>query len=665
MKTYRIFLASSSELTDERIAATAAMAEFSVLNPEHNVVFSPVKWELFASTYKDARKQSEYNATIPSCSLFMMLYWTKVGKYTNEEFDIAVKSLTGKESPKLLLLKKADGTATVDSVSEFEKKVPNGNGLFNAIFTQKTQLRSIILEELQKLFTDGYLKPGEPAILLSFNGPSAPSVFLGREKELDIIRQKLQNGGQLMLINAEGGIGKTTIAAKYWERNLYEYDHCAWLFCENGIMNALKELGPKLGVDLAGLDAKDQLIVLKRSIADIRDEFLLVLDNANDETEIEKFKKEFAGFHWHVLITSRCNGVLDEGQELTIDHLPPPLAKALFERNYKENTPEFDTLLNRLLEALQYHTLSIELFSKNMRLLRERGETLADFLKQLETEGLFLGKRSFTVVTDYTYNTRIEARTSDEILNRFYDSAKLDEEKRYWLVNMALLPAEDYSFLFLCELFDQDKFEFQELHKLAKTGWLSKSETGFKISPVIQQLALSKNAETLGDDAYDLLMKLNQILENDAYDLLNIELADAAPYVRPVTFLSRALKRHPDWNIANYNYNSGLYFRNVGDFLSARLCYENYGDIFRTLLKDDPKNSGYLNGVAVSYENIGRIYQNTGNPQKALENFEEYNRLAKIITTTDPTNLISKIFWRSLMKRWEAYTNHRATGRVL
>ncbi len=206
-----------------------------------------------------------------------------------------------------------------------------------------------------------------PATLLSPKGVNDPNVFIGREDELESIRKRLVKGGKLMLINAEGGIGKTTLAARYWNESLYEYKYNAWLFCEKGILNALKELAPELNVDLTGLDEAQQLAALQHALKKVHDDFLLVLDNANDADDIRLFRREFAGFHWHVLITSRCQGVLEKEQELPITHLPPPLAKELFTKYYQENSPDFDALLDRLLEAIGYHTLLVELFAKNLK----------------------------------------------------------------------------------------------------------------------------------------------------------------------------------------------------------------------------------------------------------------------------------------------------------
>ncbi len=60
--------------------------------------------------------------------------------------------------------------------------------------------------------------------LLSLNKPFFPPVFMGRDRELEIVHDKLFGGQNfLMLVNGQGGIGKTSFASKYWQKYEHEY----------------------------------------------------------------------------------------------------------------------------------------------------------------------------------------------------------------------------------------------------------------------------------------------------------------------------------------------------------------------------------------------------------------------------------------------------------
>ncbi len=261
--------------------------------------------------------------------IYIIILGNKVGSfppketrtYTEIELDTALA-----ENKKIFFFRYENfDPSEIDNKEKHSGLLAKFEGKPSHSFSNETKLKADILEcLLPQIFTQTNTKP---ATLLSPNSAADPTVFIGREEELKEIRKRLDKGGSLMLINAEGGIGKTTLAARYWNESLNHYKHNAWLFCENGIVNALKELAPKLNVDLAGMDEVQQVDALKLAISAIHDDFLLVLDNANDDKEINVFRQEFEGFHWHVLITSRCQGVLEKEQELPINHLPPPLAK--------------------------------------------------------------------------------------------------------------------------------------------------------------------------------------------------------------------------------------------------------------------------------------------------------------------------------------------------
>ncbi len=519
MKTYKIFIASSRELKAERDLLERLIGKKNNELLKKNVVLKAEIWEDMDDSASPTRKQDDYNESLKEAHVVIVLFWTKMGTYTDEEFNIAYElTEDNNRIPRVYLYQKtAKPTFNVSSedqrsLAAFEKKL-NGLVQFSTTFENLDALENAFNKSIDALFNEGYLTHGEPAKLLYTDGHGVPATFIGRKDELEAIREKLDAGGTLLLINAEGGIGKTTLAAKYWEESLYKYKHNAWLFCENGIVESLKKLAPELNVTLTGLNEQQQIEALKRGLLKVHDDLLLVLDNANNPGDLKVFKETFRGFHWHVLVTSRCSGVF-EGQEYPVEHLPPPLAKDLFVHYYKENTPGFDALLDRLLKALNYHTLLVEIFSKNMKQWSKFGETLEGLLGHLEGKGLFLEQRSFKITTDYTANVHKEGKNTDAILSILYDFSKLEETERHWLVNMALLPATNRTLVFLVGLFTpDDKYAFGEiLGHLAEKGWLISEEDGYRISPVIQQLALKKHQATLWDDGKALVGKLSDLL---------------------------------------------------------------------------------------------------------------------------------------------------------
>jgi hypothetical protein len=69
--------------------------------------------------------------------------------------------------------------------------------------------------------------------------PFQSDVFIGREADLITIKEKLFSNNKLLLVNGRGGVGKTTIAAKYYISQQESYKHVAWVLSEPNIAQAL------------------------------------------------------------------------------------------------------------------------------------------------------------------------------------------------------------------------------------------------------------------------------------------------------------------------------------------------------------------------------------------------------------------------------------------
>jgi hypothetical protein len=89
MLTQRLFLASSRELQEDRQEFETFINRKNKDWVKRGVFIELVVWEDFLDAVSRTRLQDEYNRAIRGCDLFVMLFWTKVGAYTQEEFATA------------------------------------------------------------------------------------------------------------------------------------------------------------------------------------------------------------------------------------------------------------------------------------------------------------------------------------------------------------------------------------------------------------------------------------------------------------------------------------------------------------------------------------------------------------------------------------------------
>jgi len=652
IKRYKIFLASSKELEPERKALELAVKRRNELYKDTHfpVELDLVAWEQCDEAMAPGGKQSQYDHEIRNCDIFVLLFWTKMGKFTDWEFDLAVETWKGSKhkKPQIFIYEKLAAPATTpskkdtDSLKAFKDKLTNNHKHYTGVFGTEKELTGGFWEQMELVFRNDHIAIPESATVLT-DPPPPPAYFIGRDDDLNEISRRLKAGKKLMLINAEGGIGKTSLAASYWADYLGYYRLCAWLFCESSITEELKKLAPGLGIDLANMTEAQQIAALKLKLGqEAKPDFLLVLDNANDPKHIQEFSRHFGGYTWHVLITSRCHGIMpDKSQEMPIKTLPPAMARELFKNYYTENTPAFEILLDQLLQRVSYNTLLVELFAKNMKELARYGENLNSFLAGLEEKGFLLGKKSLRINTQYTGNTHKEAETTDDILNILYDFGRLDAGQTHLLVTLALLPATYYGQVFLLTLFKPlDAFETGEgLRRLSELGWLAGEDQGYRLSPVIQQLVLNKHKDKLQQYAEPLIKNINGQLKNNGTNLLDGNNKRAAPYAGLVNHIADQLRGYYFFDLCLLCNNAGVYYRAIGNWHNAFRNYKEFINISKKILDSNPDSLFYKNSLAIAYSRLGEIYQQKGDWQKALEYYEASNQLEKELYEASPETL--------------------------
>ena len=102
VKMIELFLASSSELKDDRNAVEIWVNRENNKLIAKGIFLKLNLWEDFLDAMSQSRLQGEYNKAVVRSDIFISLYATKVGKYTEEEFDVAYNSFKQNGKPKYI-----------------------------------------------------------------------------------------------------------------------------------------------------------------------------------------------------------------------------------------------------------------------------------------------------------------------------------------------------------------------------------------------------------------------------------------------------------------------------------------------------------------------------------------------------------------------------------
>ena len=159
MQTIKIFLASSEELRDDRIAFELMLSQLNQEWVQRGTFFHLVVWENFIDAMSKEGLQQEYNKAIRECDIFVLLFFTKVGRYTAEEFETAFGAFAKENKPLIYTYFKDDLILTGDinesilSLLEFKKKLGELKHYYTR-YRSGEELKWLFSRQLDKLYGD-------------------------------------------------------------------------------------------------------------------------------------------------------------------------------------------------------------------------------------------------------------------------------------------------------------------------------------------------------------------------------------------------------------------------------------------------------------------------------------------------------------------------------
>ena len=160
MKTIKIFLASSDELTDDRNAFGNLVRRLDKLYEKRGIRIELFEWEDYDAAYNDRRKQDEYNDQIKASDMFLALFHTKAGKFTIEEFDVATEEFKKHASPKVYTYCKELQENEVESpeLVKFKERLFNEMGHYWSRYNNRDSMQLHFVMQLQLVETSGVVE---------------------------------------------------------------------------------------------------------------------------------------------------------------------------------------------------------------------------------------------------------------------------------------------------------------------------------------------------------------------------------------------------------------------------------------------------------------------------------------------------------------------------
>ena len=640
----KIFLASSAELKAERERIEQFISRLNGEWADDGIILNLRIWE-DANHGGSLRSQDDYNRDLAECGIFLMLFYSKVGKYTREEFEKAKNAHVEEGGlPKLFIFQKdvdlprQQSRQDADSRFEFLEILNEpGNEHFPFLYKNPDGLINELGTRFRRLHAEGFfgakkkivVPPPSPHFLTAV---PRPDFFTGREELLADLHQKLEHDGAVALVRGIGGIGKTTAVLEYLHRDAYggSYNHVAWLEISTTLPDAFarqSKLHEKLGIRprVEELLARNDLDEVVRATLDALDRLpgqnILVLDNANDRDEIRRWKRALTDSSCRLLLTSRAE--IPNVADVLVAELGPADGARLFYHHYRPTTPlptEGDEVkaVMQLLSAVQHHTLLIEMLGK---IGKQATLSVADLVNHVENGYVFSDKLQRTVSTGSLMERKAggmdESTLENLVLFLFQGLAPgLTDAERNLLRQIAVLPPTAHAPKLLARLFgvaeDKETDFFNALDGLDKCGIPLKKDDAYQLHHLVRAVALHELTPTPENCAVVLqgvtnLLSIDQIKDNPV---------DNFPFVGYGEALLEAFGENDVPEFGVLQNNLAVVYQNLGN-------YERSLDLLEAAIISAVEHFGADHPtIAISQSNLANVYRELGNYERAKELLE-------------------------------------------
>lgn len=406
--------------------------------------------------------------------------------------------------------------------------------------------------------------------------PRGKKIFVSKATLGEI--QNIVSENNIALLHGIAGSGKTSTALKFVQEYQQDYQHVAWLRCEDTFSSAFLE-SPELLSNLKlsfdeSMNEHTRFRLLLDKLNTLKTNTLLVIENVHHKHEKEIRELPLSS-HFKILLTSK--EVLKNIPVIKIELSDFSIAKSIFFQGLNKREANIsDETLENIFQHVGFHPLAIELSART--LAEQKHISGNKFVQNIKEKG-------WTVTTGNQNNKD----NINELFSGLVNVSGLEEEEKKVLRYFSVLPATEVRYKDLTKLFKLEKQVLnQTLSSLLGKGYIQEDENnGYRCPQIIQEVCLNKLNPTI-ENCSILLQSLGSDL-SEIYDFDNSrEIVLVAP--RILKILQNVVKHLEQKTIlfADIYQNLGIFARILGDFDAATKWHKKDIDIKSGHLKDTP-----------------------------------------------------------------------------
>ena len=659
MQTIKIFIASSAELKEERNAVFKCKEEVGKSHP--HLKLEIVQWEtdLPSGSASGECIQDDINPKLKECQIVFVLFYSKVGTFTLEELKLAQENC-----PKVFVYfktgfspKNTDENTQHGEVLKLKEAIKEENNILYVEYDNLAAFENKFKRDLHLYLSQNFkASPNDPLAalwqtkILTQEPPKPPELMADSRDALIAQLKKISDSDKkAAVLVGQGGAGKSSILAKFYEQHGADFPRVVWLFCEEGqtlaeafannfdLIDHLRPAMPRWRDDLT---AKEKFEQLTDALAAEERSGLLLLDNANEHARLRSYHRCFEQKlrRWTCLIATR-----DEKsgfqQVVKVPALPAQFAENLFLTLWLDDpnlaTDADRALLRQLLARIQYHALLTEMLAKHLRVRRNEGKksSLSTLVNQLSEKGILGLPRTDVVEVEWQGTVG----TPNQILERLFDLAQLSDEQQTLLLRLAILPSDWMPMRLLQPIFGIDEAAdpeaaesfTQQITQLANGGWVEFLDgSGYRPHALVGEVVRQRLLPDL-DRCRVVVNNLKSILRHQKISSAKDFLPAAAAVLENMNFPIES-------DIADLACATGDAYQALGDLPQARRYFEQYLAISEQLAHTNPDSKRIQRDWAVANSRMGDLALALGQPAEARQYFEKLLAIFEQLARANP-----------------------------
>lgn len=248
--------------------------------------------------------------------------------------------------------------------------------------------------------------------------PAPCRYFCGRDTELDELHTALQEHSKIF-ISGFAGIGKSEFAKEYAKKYKKEYKNVLYFNYPGSLKEMITDM--EFVGDNISDDEHTRFTKHIRFLKSLRSDSLIIIDNFNVASD--SFLSTLINYGCKMLFTTRSN--IDCGYIFNLDVIGNSDELYQLVSKYYSYADESKAVINKLIEAVHHHTLSVEMIGKLLEKGLHSPEEILEHLRQNSADPESADKIKISkdgVNTKETYYNHIRSLFSLYLLNDDYQS---------------------------------------------------------------------------------------------------------------------------------------------------------------------------------------------------------------------------------------------------